>query len=75
MISTVTTTTVAAAVLGGLSLLAVLMLFGMLISKEVVSVSENSRLQKLSKALNLAIVPLLLGLLLIAVMKVIEVLR
>lgn len=81
MISTVTTTTVTtittvtAAVLGGLSFLAVVMLLGMLISKEIVSVGENPRLQALSKALNVAIVPLLLGFLLIAAMKVLEVLR
>ncbi|MGC9335909.1 MAG: hypothetical protein ACP5JJ_17320 [Anaerolineae bacterium] len=81
MISTVTTTTVTtvttvtAAVLGGLSFLAVVMLLGMLISKEVVSAGEDSRLQALNKALNVAIIPLLMGFLLIAAMKVIEVLR
>jgi hypothetical protein len=81
MISTVTTTTVTtvttvpAAVLGGLSLLAIVMLLGMLISKEVVSVSEESRLKSLSRALNVAIIPLLLAFLFIAVMRVIEVLR
>ena len=81
MISTVTTTTVTtvttvtAAVLGGLSLLTVVMLLGMFISKEVVSSSEDSRWQAFSKALNLAIIPLLLGFLLIAVVKFIEVMQ
>ena len=81
MISTVTTTTVTtvttvtAAVFGGLSLLAIVFLLGMFISKEVVSASEESRWQSLSKGLNLAIIPLLLGFLLIAVVKIIEVLR
>ena len=81
MISTVTTTTVTtvttvtAAVLGGLSLLTVVMLLGMFISKEVVSSSEVSRWKAFGKALNLALIPLLLGFLLIAVMKVLEVLR
>ena len=78
MISTVTTTTVTtvtAAVFGGLSLLAIVLLLGMFISKEVVNASEESRWRSLSKGLNLAIIPLLLGFLLIAVVKIIEVLR
>ena len=81
MISTVTTTTVTtvttvtAAVLGGLSLLTVVMLLGMFISKEVVSSSEESRWRSFSKALNLALIPLLLGFLLIAAVKILEVLR
>jgi hypothetical protein len=81
VISTVTTTTVTtvttvtAAVFGGLSLLAVVLLLGMFISKEVVGSSEGSRWQALSKALNLAIIPLLLGFLLIAAVKIIETLH
>ena len=53
----------------------VVMLLGMFISKEVVSSSEDSRWQAFSKALNLAIIPLLLGFLLIAVVKFIEVMQ
>jgi sulfite exporter TauE/SafE len=81
VISTVTTatvttvTTVTAAVLGGLSLLTVVMLLGMFISKEVVSSSEESRWRSFSKGLNLALIPLLLGFLLIAAVKVLEVLH
>lgn len=81
MISTVTTTTVstvataAAAVIAGLSLLAVLTLLGVLISKEVVSASEEPRLRALSRALNVAIVPLLLAFVLIAAVQVHNVLR
>ena len=78
VISTVTTTTVTtvtAAVFGGLSFLAIILLLGMFVSKEVVSSSEESRWQALSKGLNLAIIPLLLGFLLIAVVKIIEVLH
>lgn len=81
MISTVTTTTVTTvttatvAVIAGLSLLAIVMLLGMLISKEVVSVSDRPRLQALSKALNVAIIPLLLGFVLIAVVQIINVLQ
>jgi hypothetical protein len=81
MISTVTTTTVTTvttatvAVIAGLSLLAIVTLLGMLISKEVVSTSDGQRLKALSRALNVAIVPLLLGFGLIAVVKILEVLR
>lgn len=78
MISTVTSTTittVTAAVFGGFGLLAVLMLLGMLISKEVVGASEEPRWQALGKALNIAVIPLLLGFLLIAVVKIIELLH
>lgn len=81
MISTVTTTTVTTvttatvAVLAALSLLAIVTLLSLLISKEVVSVSDRPRLKALSHALNVAIVPLLMGFLLIAVVKVAEVLR
>ena len=56
-------------------MLAVLMLLGMLISKEVVGASEEPRWQALGKALNIAVIPLLLGFLLIAVVKVIELLH
>lgn len=81
MISTVTTTavttvtTATVAVLAGLSLLAILTLLGMLISKEVVRVSEQPRLKAFSRALNVVIVPLLMGFVLIAAVKVAEVLR
>ena len=81
MISTVTTTTVTTvttatvAVIAGLSLLAVLTLLGVLISKEVISVSEESRFKVLGRALNVAIIPLLLAFLLIAVVQVLSVLR
>jgi hypothetical protein len=80
MISTVTTTTftivssATVAVAAGLSLLAILALLGVLIPKEIVSVSDHPRLQALSRVLNVAIVPLLLGFLLIAVIKILEVL-
>jgi hypothetical protein len=81
MISTVTTTTVTTvttatvAVVAGLSALAVVLLLGILISKEVVSASDHPRLASLSKVLNVAIVPLLLGFLLIAGVKIFEVLH
>jgi len=81
VISTVTTTTVTTvttatvAVLAGLGLLAILTLLGMLISKELLSVSDKPRLKTLSRALNVAIIPLMLSFVLIVVVKVAEVLR
>lgn len=58
-----------------MSLLALVLLLGMFVSKEVVGTSEEPRWQALSKALNLAIIPLLLGFLLIAAVKIIETLH
>jgi hypothetical protein len=81
MISTVTTTTVTTvttatvAVIAGLSLLAIVTLFGLLISKEVVSVNNKERWQSFSRVLNIAIIPLLLAFVLIVVMEVLQVLR
>ncbi len=81
MISTVTTTTVTTvttatiAVLAGLSLLAILTLLSLLISKEVVSVSDRPRFRALSRTLDVAIAPLLLGFVLIAAIQIAEVLR
>ena len=56
-------------------MLAIVILLGLFVSKEVVSASQDSRWQSLSKGLNLALIPLLLGFLLIAVVKIVEVLR
>ena len=81
MISTVTTTTVTTvttatvAILAGLGLLAILTLLVMLIAKEISSASEEPRFRVFGQALNVAIVPLLLGFFLIAIVKVAEVLR
>jgi hypothetical protein len=81
MISTVTTSTVSTvttatvAVIAGLSLLAVAMLLGLLISKEILSATDRPRLQFLSRAANVAVVPLLIGFVLIAVTQIIYVLR
>jgi hypothetical protein len=81
MISTITTATVTTltnagpAVAGGLSLLAILALLALLIPKEVVSVSDRPEMQAVNRALNVAIAPLLLAFLFIAVIRVMEVLR
>jgi hypothetical protein len=56
----------------GLSLMAILALLVVLILKEVVSVSDRPGLQALSRALNVAIAPLLLAFLLIAAIRIIE---
>lgn len=78
MISTVTTTTVttiASVALGAsLALFTILALLVFLVQKEILSVSSSSRSQALARALNLAIYPLLLSFVFIAVVKIAEVL-
>ncbi|MBE2235251.1 MAG: hypothetical protein IAE85_17275 [Anaerolinea sp.] len=79
MISTVTTTTVSTvttvALAASLGLIAIVVLLALLIQKEVLSSSTSARAQALSRALNVAIVPLLMGFGFIAVIKVLEVLN
>ena len=64
MVSTVTSTTVTTVTLFGitalLGLAAALMLISYLMAKEILGASSNSRLQTVSRRLNVAIVPLLL---------------
>lgn len=78
MISTVTTSTVTtvatATFAASLTLVAVLGLLVLLIQKEAVSASDGNVPHGLSRALNVAIVPLLLSFFFIVVVKVIEVL-
>ncbi len=65
MISTVTTTTVSTVVsismATSLGLLAIVVLFILLIQKETLTVSSGDRAKVLSRALNVALVPLLLA--------------
>ena len=79
MISTVTTSTVSIlttpAIAGSMALIAVLILFALLLQKEVATASEDSRLRQLSRLLNFSLVPLLLTFILIVVYKVAEVLN
>jgi hypothetical protein len=79
MISTVTTSTVSTvttvALAASLALLTVVALLILLIQKEIVTASDNSGLRAYGRVLNVAVVPLLLGFLFIAVVKVSEVLR
>lgn len=79
MISTVTTstvTTVTTVALGAsLALLAVVALLILLIHKEIVSATSSPRSQAFSRVLNIAIVPLFLSFIFIAIVKVAEALR
>ena len=79
MISTVTTSTVTtvatATFAASLTLVAILGLLILLFQKEVVSSSDGSVPTGLSKALNIAIAPLLLSFLFIALVKIAEVLN
>lgn len=78
MISTVTTSTVStvstAALAGAFSLIAILVLFAVLLQKEMATVSESTRAARLSRALNIALVPLLLSFGAIVLAKVAEIL-
>lgn len=79
MISTVTTTTVTTvtsiAMMASMALLAIIILLVLLIQKEIVTVSENPRLQSWGKIINIAIIPLLLSFAFIATVTVAGVLR
>jgi hypothetical protein len=79
MISIVTTTTVSIlttpAIAGSLALIAILLLFALLLQKEVATASADSRLRQLSRVLNIGIVPLLFAFIMIVVYKVAEVLN
>lgn len=72
MISTVTTSTVSTVTLAGsFALIAILVLFSLLIQKELATASDNAKLKKLGRAINVAIVPLLIVFFLVVVNKVI----
>jgi hypothetical protein len=79
MVSTVTTTTVStiatAAMVGSLGLIAVITLLALLIQKELIGASEGPRSKMLVRALNIAIVPLLMGFAVTMAVKVAEALR
>lgn len=79
MISTVTTTTVTTVTIyafgGALALVAVLVLLALLIPKELTTTASSVRLERLGRALNIGIVPLLITFVLIVGAKVAQVLR
>jgi len=78
MISTVTTSTISTvstiALAGSLGLIAILVLFVLLLQKEIVTASESRFGSRLSLALNIALVPLLISFFGIVIAKVAEVL-
>lgn len=69
--TTVTVTTVAAATI---TLIAILALMAMLIQKEIFSSIQGMRAQRISRALTIAIVPLLIVFLTTVIFKVYDVL-
>lgn len=79
MVSTVTTSTVSIlttpAIAGSLALIGILVLFALLLQKEVATASADSRLRQLSRLLNFSIVPMVLAFILIVVYRVAEVLN
>ena len=78
MISTVTTSTVSTittvALAGSIALIGILLLI-LLIQKEIISSSNKVNLKKLSKVLNIGIVPLCVAFILTVVVKVVQVLN
>lgn len=76
MISTVTTTTVTTvtsiALTASLALLAIVVLMVLLIQKEIISVSDNKKLDHWGRIANVAIVPLLLSFVFIATVTIVQ---
>jgi len=76
MISTVVTSTVSTITLvGSLSLIAILLLLGFLIQKEITSASGNEKLKNLARVINIGIVPLMIVFLFSVTAKVAETLK
>ena len=75
MISTVTISTVStvttAALAGSVALIGVILLFSLVIQKEVSSSSENQRMRNLSKYIWVGIIPLLIAFVLLMISKVV----
>lgn len=78
MISTVTTATISflsTNMAGSFALIGILVLFALLLQKELASSSSSNLMRRMSRILNVAVFPLLIAFLLIAIFKVAEVLR
>jgi hypothetical protein len=71
MITTVTTTTVTTLTAASLALVAILTLLILLVNKEVISSSSNEDARRLSRALNIAVVPLVLVFVMTAAVKLV----
>jgi hypothetical protein len=78
MISTVTTSTVSsitsAALFGTLGIIGTVVLITLLVQRELTSVSSDIRLLRLQRVLSIAIWPLIVVFILIAVAKAVEIL-
>lgn len=78
MITTVTTTTttvVTTAAAASLALIALLTLIALLIQKEIIGSLSGPRARRISRALNIAIVPLVLVFVVTVAFKIADVLR
>ena len=75
MITTVTTTTVTTlAAMGSLGMIAVVALLLLLLNKEIIGNSKNEKVQRLSKSMTVALVPLMLVFAMTAAVKLFDVL-
>ncbi len=79
MISTVTistvTTVTTAALAGSVALIGILVLFGLLLQKEVAISSSNRFLRRLGAILDIGIIPLLIAFVLILITQIVDLLR
>ena len=79
MISTVTTATVSvvttAGLAGSLGLIAIVTLFFLLAQKGIVSADDTQSSRAFRRALNVAIIPLVIGVIMIVGVKVVEALK
>lgn len=79
MIATITTTTVTTvttiALTGSLALLSVTVLLALLVQKEIGAVAADHRIRQMSRALNIAIAPLLIAFALIVISRIANVLH
>jgi hypothetical protein len=78
LISTVTISTVStvtSTLAGSVALIGTMVLFIMLLQKEVTTASDKSIFRRLGTALNIGIIPLLIAFVLIAIFKILEALH
>lgn len=79
MISTVTTSTVStvttAAIAGSVALIGVVVLFVLLLQKEMTTAADQGRMKVLGRALGIGIVPLLIAFILILASRITAVLK
>ncbi|MFC1936730.1 hypothetical protein ACFLYP_03595 [Chloroflexota bacterium] len=80
MISTVVTTSTvstvtATAITGSLALVGVFLLLALLIQKDATSAGEDKRTKRFNQALNIALPPLLVAFIVVAIVKISELIR